>query len=111
MMRGMLFCGAVMSAASALFCVGAQQSEAQGGKSFTAEQCDDAKRLALTVMRRYPTMSSALAGSFRSFAEKCDPGTLFIRDTDVDEQAFGEFRVKLVALRTCWEDPKRKGCE
>ncbi|MEA2875533.1 MAG: hypothetical protein QOF14_729 [Hyphomicrobiales bacterium] len=51
-------------------------------------------------MTKY-AISPALASSFRQFrVSSCDPNTVFNRDTDTDETAFGEFRLKLIALRS-----------
>jgi len=64
------------------------------------KQCRDAQAVAAAVITRY-NISPRLATSFRKFRlSNCDLETDFERDTDVDENAFGEFRLKLIALST-----------
>jgi hypothetical protein len=65
-----------------------------------ADQCLNAVLLSNAIMRR-EAISPRLAASFSRFGEsQCRLDTVFERDTDVDERAFGEFRLLLIALRT-----------
>lgn len=65
-----------------------------------AKQCSDAVAIAHAIMKKH-AVSPRLAASFRKFRlSNCDLETDFERDTAVDETAFGEFRLKLIALAT-----------
>ncbi len=65
-----------------------------------AKQCGDAVAIAHAIMKKH-AVSPRMAASFRKFRlSNCDLDTDFERDTPVDETAFGEFRVKLIALAT-----------
>jgi hypothetical protein len=71
------------------------------------EQCRNAIIISNAIMRREP-ISPRLAASFSRFGEsQCRLDTVFERDTDVDERAFGEFRVRLIALRMTDANPPR----
>jgi hypothetical protein len=64
------------------------------------KQCSDALAVAHAVMKKH-RISPRLAASFRRFRlSNCDLDTDFERDTAVDATAFGEFRLKLIALGT-----------
>jgi hypothetical protein len=75
-------------------------SQAQG--SLTAAQCRDARAVALATLKKYSgKISAALAKSFGRFSETCDLSTKF--DTvpgTADDDAFGEFRVKMTVIRS-----------
>lgn len=72
--------------------------------SFTPSQCRDALVIGNAIMTKY-RISPKLAASFGRFRDSgCDLKTVFDRDTDIDEKAFGEFRVKLIAFRTAATD-------
>lgn len=61
--------------------------------------CSQANDVAYAIMSKYP-ISPSMATSFNRFrVSKCDLDTDFNTLTPVDEQAFGEFRVKLIALK------------
>lgn len=72
---------------------------ASAQETLTDAQCRDARAVALATVRKY-AVSAALAQSFAKFAQKCDLETNFdiVPGTD-DEKAFGEFRIKLFAIR------------
>ena len=74
---------------------------------FTQRQCEDAKSIIISLLTKYRgRISSELAQSFGAFAtSNCDLGTNFVRTNATDEQAFGELRVRLVALRTADAGP------
>lgn len=75
----------------------------QTGTPFTAQQCSDAISIANAIVQKNKgKISRELIESFVAFAQsKCDLKTQFTRvDGTADEDAFGEFRLKLVALRT-----------
>jgi hypothetical protein len=72
-------------------------------QALSPAQCRDAISISTQIMTRYRGKISAdLAQSFGKFGDsKCDLQTAFTRkEGTADEQAFGEFRVKLIALRT-----------
>jgi hypothetical protein len=73
---------------------------AQQQIALTPQQCSQAQDIAYSLMKKYK-ISPRLAASFRNFRlSNCDMKTVFERDTDTDEKAFGEFRLRLIALRT-----------
>lgn len=80
------------------FPAAAQQAKAP----FSARQCDDAKSVIIGLLSKYQGRISAdMARSFGAFTQSnCDLNTNFVRNNAADEQAFGELRVRLVALRT-----------
>lgn len=87
----------------ALFCglpiLVANPHDLQAGQ-LKEKQCSDAIAVAYAVMEKH-AVSPRLAASFRKFRlSKCDLDTDFERDTAIDETAFGEFRLKLIALST-----------
>jgi hypothetical protein len=65
-------------------------------------QCRQARAVTLDILKRYTgKMSAPLAKSFGRFVENCDVKTQF--DTvpgSADDQAFGEFRIKMTVIRT-----------
>ena len=87
---------ATLTAASvvgAIFPAAAQQA-------FSQQQCRDAQVIGNAIMQRY-AISDRLAGSYRRFiGSGCDMNTDWELVTPVDQQAFGEYRIRLVALRT-----------
>jgi len=92
--------GAAMGALAVLaaFPVNAQQQVA-----LTSKQCEDAVSISTAIMTKYRgQISEKLARSFGQFRDsKCDLGTPFTRvEGTADDKAFGEFRLKLIALRT-----------
>jgi hypothetical protein len=69
-------------------------------EKLSTKQCSDAQDIAFAVMKKY-AISPRLATSFRKFRlSNCDLEIDFERDTAIDETAFGEFRLKLIALTT-----------
>ena len=71
--------------------------------SLTSEQCQNAISISTQIMTKYRgQISDKLARSFGQFRDsKCDLSTPFTRvEGTADEKAFGEFRLKLIALRT-----------
>lgn len=87
--------------------LGAKQPAAPTAARLPEEQCRNAIIISNAIMRREP-ISPRLAASFGRFGEsQCSLDTVFERDTDVDERAFGEFRVRLIALRMTDANPPR----
>ena len=85
----------------------AKQPAALAVARLPADQCRNAIIIGNAIMRREP-ISPRLAASFDRFGEsQCRLDTVFERDTDVDERAFGEFRVRLIALRMSDANPPR----
>jgi hypothetical protein len=75
---------------------------AQTGQPFTERQCRDALSIATQVLTKYRgRISAKLVQSFGQFRESnCDLGTSFVRvEGTADDEAFSEFRVRLIALR------------
>jgi hypothetical protein len=90
---------AVVAGSSLLagFSAAAQQT------ALTNEQCQNAISISTQIMTKYRgQISEKLAKSFGQFRDsKCDLSTSFSRvEGTADEKAFGEFRLKLIALRT-----------
>jgi hypothetical protein len=91
----------VVAVLGALACFSFQAC-AQTGQPFTAKQCSDAISIANAVVQSYKgQLSKDLIDSFVRFGRSnCDLSTTFTRiEGTSDEKAFGEFRVRLVALR------------
>ena len=75
-------------------------AQQQASAPFTAEQCRDAKIIGNAVMSKF-RVSAELADSFVKFGQSnCDMNTNWRLSTPVDEKAFSEFRLKLIAIRT-----------
>ena len=69
-------------------------------QAFSLTQCRDALVVGNAILSKY-AVSQRLASSFKNFRlSGCNPKTVFERENEVDEDAFGEFRIKLIALRT-----------
>jgi hypothetical protein len=97
MLKPALFLRKSAIAASAIAAFGLPAAAEQ---ALSPLQCRDALVIGNAVMTKY-AVSPRLATSFKNFRlSNCDPKTVFERDTDIDDKAFGEFRVKLIALRT-----------
>jgi len=63
------------------------------------DQCRSAILIGTEIMERN-AISGRLASSFERFRlSNCRLDTVFERETDIDNRAFGEFRVRLIALR------------
>jgi hypothetical protein len=92
-----LTAGALMSLAAA-YPAAAQQA----GTPFTAKQCSDAVSIAtVLVEKNKDSISRALVDSFVRFSRSnCDLNTDWELAGQADERIFGEFRVRLVALRS-----------
>lgn len=64
--------------------------------------CDDAVKIGLAILERHNgRVSRQLLDSFLTFGRSaCDLNTVFVRvEGTADEQVFGEFRVRLIALK------------
>jgi hypothetical protein len=82
---------------------GAFGAAAQTGAPLTTKQCSDAISISTAIMTKYRgRISEKLARSFGQFRDSnCDLKTTFTRvEGTADDAAFGEFRLKLIALRT-----------
>ena len=97
------------STLAGIFPAAAQQSTAQPASSasqvgvpFTAQQCDDATRIIIALLGKYEgRMSAHLAKSMGDFVRsKCDLNTSFSRLPGVDDAPYGEFRLRMIALRS-----------
>jgi hypothetical protein len=76
--------------------------------SLPPKQCEDAISISTAIMTKYQgRISAKLADSFGRFRDsRCDLGTQFTRvEGTADEVAFGEFRVRLIAMRTAANNP------
>jgi hypothetical protein len=87
---------AAIAAAGAIGASGAQAD------SLNPKQCDDAISLATTIVQRNAgKISPGLKDSFIAFSKSnCDLNTDWKITGQVDESIFGEFRLKLIALRS-----------
>jgi hypothetical protein len=75
----------------------------QKGQRLTAQQCRDAIIVSDAIKRKYAgRISAKLVASFAQFRDSsCDLGTSFTRvERTADDDAYGEFRVRLIALRS-----------
>ena len=91
-----------VAAVALLICLGLlSDAQAQAGAPFTDKQCSDAISIAnALVQRNKARISAELIDSFLRFSRsKCDLNTDWKLVTKTDEAIFGEFRVRLVALR------------
>jgi hypothetical protein len=79
-----------------LFSAAAQQV------ALTPQQCSDAISVAAAIVQRNSgKLSQSMIDSFVQFGKsKCDLGTNFVRENAADNDAFKEFRLKLIAMRT-----------
>lgn len=76
-----------------------KQPTALAAASLPPDQCRSAILIGTEIMERN-AISARLADSFRRFRlSNCRLDTVFERETDIDNQAFGEYRVRLIALR------------
>jgi hypothetical protein len=76
---------------------------AQKGHPFTAQQCREAIIISDAIKRKYAgRISEKLVASFARFRDSnCDLSTPFTRvEGTSDDQAYGEFRVRLIAMRS-----------
>jgi len=83
-----------------LVTIGASPS---GAESLPPKQCRDAVSISTEILTKYRSRISAkLIASFGQFRESnCDLSTEFTRvEGTADDEAFGEFRVRLIALRS-----------
>jgi hypothetical protein len=72
-------------------------------QAFTPKQCENAIAISTSILDKYKgRISEKLVSSFGRFRDShCDLATPFTRiEGTADDQAFGEFRLKLIALRT-----------
>jgi hypothetical protein len=84
-----------------LLAIGASAS-AQQSNTLTEQQCRDAISISTGIINKYgKEISSKFADSFVAFANSnCDLDTPFTRvEGTKDEDAFGEFRLRIIALR------------
>ncbi|WP_375415056.1 hypothetical protein [uncultured Bradyrhizobium sp.] len=65
-------------------------------------QCRDARAVTLATLKKYNgRMSAPLARSLGRFSEKCDLSIKFdVVPGTADEDAFGEFRLKITVIKT-----------
>lgn len=91
--------GVLAANAMGLFAASAQQ---QQQTALTEKQCSDAISIANAVVQSHKgKLSKELIDSFVKFGKSnCDLNTDWKLMGRTDEQAFGEFRVRLVALRS-----------
>ena len=70
--------------------------------ALTPQQCRDAIIIAGAIKDRFAgKMSVQLIDSFARFRDSnCDLDTNFVRETPADNEAFKEFRLRLIAMRT-----------
>jgi hypothetical protein len=91
--------GAAIATLAMIYPASAQQA------ALTPDQCRNAQIIGNAIMEKYK-VSSQLAESFGKFVfSKCDMNTEWQLATDVDKKAFGEFRARIVALRTAAASP------
>ena len=93
-----LTAAAAMAAGGALVSFPAAAQETVLGDA----QCRTARAVAIAVLEKYSgKISEPLANSFAAFNKSCDLKTKFERVPGTpDDDAFGEFRVKIIAIRT-----------
>ena len=90
--------------------LGFAQKLALAQVKFAPDQCVAALEIAEAIEERFD-ISPRLKASFERFRRsRCDVETRFERDTEIDVQAFLEFRLKFEMWRTCNDNPIRRGC-
>jgi hypothetical protein len=91
------------SLAAAAAAIVAASASAQAQTALTPQQCEKAISVSTGILTKYRgRISVDLAQSFGRFRDsKCDLKTEFTRVKGTsDDEAFGEFRVLLIALKT-----------
>lgn len=94
--------GATALTTAAVIGLSAFGAAAQQQSALTAKQCSDAISIANAVVQSHKgKLSQELVESFVRFGKSnCDLNTDWKLMGKADEQAFGEFRLRLVALRS-----------
>ena len=69
------------------------------------DQCDAALRIAESVKQNHEISPRLLASFEFSIWSRCDVETKFERDTRIDVQALGEFKMRYELWRTCTDNP------
>jgi hypothetical protein len=75
------------------------------------DQCDAALRIAESVKQNHEISPRLLASFERFRLSQCDVETKFERDTRIDVQALGEFKMRYELWRTCTDNPVAKVCQ
>jgi hypothetical protein len=75
------------------------------------DQCSAALSIAESIKQNYDISPRLLASFERFRLSNCDIDTKFERDTKIDVQALGDFRIRYEIWRTCTDNPLSKACQ
>jgi hypothetical protein len=75
------------------------------------DQCSAALSIAEAIKQNYDISPRLLASFERFRLSKCDIDTKFERDTQIDVQALGDFKMRYEIWRTCTDNPLSKACQ